>query len=228
MVFLTTEQATATSTLHLGYRNSIYVAPEVSRLRLTINGKAIVDQPIGSAEKVVDIVAQVPNGTLQAGTNVIRIEAQQRHRTDCTIQSTYELWTEIDPSRTFIAFANATNRLSKLEDIPAVGVNPTGQTEPSIVVPSFGQSTATSLIRLSEGLAILAGTPHQSFEITRESGPQSAPLDCSPSLSEQPPNCPAFSLPCRTAHRQHPSLLSSMIKGSGLQRWSSPGRHGKP
>ena len=43
----------------------------------------------------------LPPGVLKAGGNMVRFAANQRHRTDCTVESTFELWTDIDPKRTF-------------------------------------------------------------------------------------------------------------------------------
>ncbi|UIY29987.1 cellulose biosynthesis cyclic di-GMP-binding regulatory protein BcsB [Neorhizobium galegae] len=126
-IYLTPEQAAAPAKLNLGYQNSIVVAPEASELAVTINDVPVYANPIASPDQISDRVLDIPAGVLKAGINLIRFRADQRHRTDCTIRSTFELWTDIDPQRTFLTFgASGTNRLSRLDDIRAVGVNDKG------------------------------------------------------------------------------------------------------
>ncbi|WP_226951193.1 cellulose biosynthesis cyclic di-GMP-binding regulatory protein BcsB [Rhizobium terrae] len=164
-VYLTPEQAAAPAKLHLGYQNSIVVAPEVSHLGVTINDVPIYGKPIAFAEKVGEQVVEVPAGTLKAGANIIRFRADQRHRTDCTLESTFELWTEIDPGRTFLSFDTAgLHRFSRLDDIRAVGVDDKGNTRFRLIVPSLDQLGSTDvLMRLAQGLALMGGMPNQSF-----------------------------------------------------------------
>jgi hypothetical protein len=169
-VYLTREQAASAANFHLGYQNAIMVAPEMSRLRFVINGTALADLPIQASNAVSEVSLPVPAGLLRSGFNEIAIEVSQRHRTDCGIDSTYELWTEIDPSRTFLSFADPQAALlRRIDDIRAIGVDPAGTTSFRIVAPAADQSTTTaSLIRLAEGLAILANMPNQSVSISRE------------------------------------------------------------
>ncbi len=126
-IYLTPEQAAAPAKLNIGYQNSIVVAPEISRLAVTINDMPVYNNPINSPEQVSDRVLDIPPGILKAGINLVRFRVDQRHRTDCTIDSTFELWTEIDPARTFLTFgAGGMKRLSRLDDIRAIGVDEKG------------------------------------------------------------------------------------------------------
>ena len=169
-VYLTGEQAASAAHLNLGYQNAIVVAPEMSRLRFMINGTALADLPIQSSNGVFETSLPVPAGLLRSGFNEITIEVSQRHRTDCGIDSTYELWTEIDQSRTFLSFTDPqAASLRRIDDIRAIGVDAGGRTSFRIVAPAADQRTTTaSLIRLAEGLAILANMPNQSISISRE------------------------------------------------------------
>ena len=96
-VYLTAAE-TAGATLDLGFASSIFVAPEASRLRLAINGTPVLDTPIRAAGAPAALSAPLPPGVLRPGPNVFALEVQQRHRTDCTVSSTYDLWTELDPA----------------------------------------------------------------------------------------------------------------------------------
>ncbi|KAB1127083.1 cellulose biosynthesis cyclic di-GMP-binding regulatory protein BcsB [Neorhizobium galegae] len=164
-IYLTPEQAAAPAKLNLGYQNSIVVAPEASELAVTINDVPVYANPIASPDQISDRILDIPAGVLKAGINLIRFRADQRHRTDCTIESTFELWTDIDPQRTFLTFgASGTNRLSRLDDIRAVGVNDKGGTRFRLIVPALDQLGATDmLMRLTQGLALMGGMPNQSF-----------------------------------------------------------------
>lgn len=176
-VFLTPEQAAAASELHLGYQNAIVVAPESSRMAVSINGIAVVDEPIAGADNAAAIVATVPPRVLHAGLNDIVISAVQRHRTDCSIQSTYELWTQIDLARTFLSFEGAdAGRWKRVEDVRAVGVDESGATTFNLIVPSMAQAVSTPpTVRLGEALALMANMPNQAFEVSEDDLPEAGP-----------------------------------------------------
>ncbi len=164
-VYLTADEAASGAKLHFAYQNAVVVAPEASRLTITINDVSVYADKISSSDQPSDHVAEIPAGLLRAGPNTFRFGADQRHRTDCTIESTYELWTDIDPQRTFLAFDNErAGRFSRLDDLRAVGLDGKGNTRYRLIVPALDQMGATDvLMRLSEGLSLMGGMPNQSF-----------------------------------------------------------------
>ncbi len=173
-VYLTTEQAASRARLNLGYQNAIVVAPEVSRLRLTVNGTRLFDAPISSPDSPGGLTAEVPAGLLHAGMNDVVVEAVQRHRTDCTIESTYELWTQIETDQTYLTFdAPDAGHWKRVDDIRAVGVDGSGITRFNVVVPAMQQTTsAPSVIRLAQSLALMTNMPNQIFNVSEApSGP---------------------------------------------------------
>ena len=103
--------------------------------------------------------------------------AEQRHRTDCNIESTYELWTDIDPKRTYLSFGGSAAATSTSADgVRAIGVDEKGETEFDFVVPALAQpGTTKPLLRLSQGLAVLIGLPNQSFSFQTRGLPEMAP-----------------------------------------------------
>jgi hypothetical protein len=169
-VYLTGEQAGQGARLHAAYQNSIFVAPESSRLTITINDVQVASEPIASPEQVSERVFEVPAGVLKAGANLARFGMNQRHRTDCTIESTYELWTDVDPSRTYLEFDEATaNRFTMLDDVRAVGVDSKGNTQFRIIAPSLDQlGAADTLMRLAQGLTLVGGMPNQFFTFRKQ------------------------------------------------------------
>lgn len=176
---LTPEQAASASKLDLGYTNALVVAPEASQIRVSINETEIVEQPVHASERPQQLSLSLPPGLLTPGANRIRIAVQQRHRTDCTIDSTYELWTDIDAARTFLSFASPeANRMMRLEDIRAIGVDEAGRSRFRLVAPALGQSNAaTTLLKLAEGLALLGDAVNTSFSVSRALPTEQKPGD---------------------------------------------------
>ncbi|KQS88111.1 MULTISPECIES: cellulose biosynthesis cyclic di-GMP-binding regulatory protein BcsB [unclassified Rhizobium] len=172
-VYLTPQQAAIGSKLNIGYQNSIFVAPEVSRLSLEVNNARMADEPVRSPDSVSDLSFDIPKGLLKPGANLIRLRANQRHRTDCTVQSTYELWSNIDAQRTYLSFAdNSAQALQSSDDIRAIGVDENGLTRFNFIVPALEQPGATiPLMRLSQGLALLANMPNQAFSFETQGLP---------------------------------------------------------
>ncbi len=141
------------------------MAPETSRLTVEVNNTKIAEEAIRSPETISELGLNLPKDLLKPGSNLIRLRSNQRHRTDCSIQSTYELWSNIDAEKTYLSFAG-TDPLSmqSLDDIKAVGVDESGRTRFNFVVPALEQPGATiPLMRLAQGLAVLADMPNQSF-----------------------------------------------------------------
>ncbi|KQY45665.1 MULTISPECIES: cellulose biosynthesis cyclic di-GMP-binding regulatory protein BcsB [Rhizobium/Agrobacterium group] len=164
-VYLTAQQAASGAKLNLGYQNSIFVAPETSRLTVEVNNTKIAEEAIRSPESVSDLSLDLPKDLLKPGSNLIRLRSSQRHRTDCDVQSTYELWSNVDAEKTFLSFtANDPVSMQSLDDIKAIGVDEGGLTRFNFVVPALEQPVSTiPLMRLSQGLAVLADMPNQSF-----------------------------------------------------------------
>lgn len=160
-VYLTEAQAAAAATLELGYLNAVVVAPEASRLMVSINGTSVLAQPISSSAADGRLQAAVPPGVLRAGANVIEFDASQRHRTDCSVQSTYELWTQIDPAATRLRFeGTGLSQISQLSEIAAVGFDDTGVTSIRFVAPGVGSSEVAGVaLNLVQQLALALRVP---------------------------------------------------------------------
>lgn len=165
---LTDAEAGRAASLALSYRNSIVVMPEVSRLRVSINGTEILAQPIASSSDFSRVEAQIPAGVLRAGPNTIRFHAMQFHRIDCSPRGTYELWTEIDPAMTGLVFAGGVERqLRVLDDLPSVGVDRQGQTIIRVIAPdSRERGLAPALLELAQAIALRGRFTHPIFRVS--------------------------------------------------------------
>jgi len=223
-IYLTAEQASSPAMLHLGYQNAIVVAPETSTLELTINGATLLKEAVRSSEAMAELTTQIPAGVLKPGANSFSIASAMRHRTDCTVQSTYELWASIDPNRTFLEFsAPDAGLFRRTSDIAAIGVDASGATRFDLVVPSLDRLAATSsLIRLAEGLAMTANMPNQSVKIARDlptvpgPGKMTVIVGTAAELAGTVPNLPREAATAPTAtFVDNPNVGGSMLVISG-------------
>lgn len=153
-------QVSSPAELVLTYINSIVVAPETSQLSIEINNANLLEEAPQGAEGEQRRVVTVPAGLLVSGSNTIRVETRHRHRTDCTINSTFDLWTDISAENTYLAFeAPDANRMTSIMDIVAVGADTTGLTRFHIVAPSLGSADMAEIVlQLSQKLALASGS----------------------------------------------------------------------
>ncbi|WP_090075069.1 cellulose biosynthesis cyclic di-GMP-binding regulatory protein BcsB [Cohaesibacter marisflavi] len=174
-LFLTSWQATNAESLSLSYRNTVVIAPESSRMIVSINDHVVIEEPLRSPASFTKLTVPLPEGLLRYGANTISVRVAQRHRTDCTIDSTYELVTTLNAQGSYLTLP-ASERISDLEAIRAIGVDGNGDTHFEISSPSIKQSTAVEdLLSLGQGLALLAGMPNQDFAFNRDALPVSGP-----------------------------------------------------
>lgn len=172
-IYLEDDEATGAAELQVSFQNAVVVAPEASSLKVFINGNLLINESIAAADAPRPVKVAVPAGLLQPGGNRIRMLAVQRHRTDCDIRSTYDLWTEIDPAQTFLLVdGHRTTPDSIQESVRAIGVDATGHSQFQIWMPALGQTNAASaVLRLSQGLALMAAMPNLSFHFSATDTP---------------------------------------------------------
>lgn len=169
-VYLTAEQAEAARSMTLAYQNAIVVAPEASSLSLAINNRRVGQERINAPNGARSVRWTIPPGLMRPGKNDLELVADQRHRTDCDIRSTYDLWTEVDSGGTFIQFApNLKSGNSAAEAIHALGPDSEGRTHFQMVVPSVGPLEEVSpLLRLAQGLAVMSSMPNPQFSFQQD------------------------------------------------------------
>lgn len=164
-IYLTPEQANAAVSLNIGYQNAIVVAPESSNFQVSLNNVALDAARIEAPDSEGNVALKIPPGVLQVGSNVVTLGVQQRHRTDCTIQSTYDLWTDVNPANTCIGFnSDVAGSFANIDDIQATGPDGKAMTSIEIVAPALGNPAfADSLLRLSQALALRTQMPNQTI-----------------------------------------------------------------
>ncbi|CAH1651050.1 Cyclic di-GMP-binding protein [Hyphomicrobiales bacterium] len=156
--YLTQDEAAADLSLDVAFQNALVVMPEVSRLTVRLNGERVAEMPIASSDRLKQSSVTVRKGLLRPGQNTIGFEVLQRHRTDCTVASTYELWTRIDGAGTRLTFKGPDAqrfRLRGIDDLPAVGADEGGQTRIVIVAPGASRAiAANSIFAVAQALAL--------------------------------------------------------------------------
>lgn len=176
VTYMTQKEADAADTVTIGYQNSILVSPEASQLTLEVNGVSIGSAEIASPDDASGrMVFTLPHGVLKPGANQFLLSVQQTHRTDCTPQSTYELWTSLDPQSTYITLnRNVAGELTSISDLAAVGPNAKGRTTIDIVAPAMENPTRTEdLLRLAQALALHMHMPNEKIRIRADVPPTS-------------------------------------------------------
>ena len=166
--YLTQDEAESRASIAIGYQNSIVVMPEASRLVVTINGESVADFPISSSEGIRRTNLPLRPGLLRKGENTIRIEAVQRHRTDCSVTATYELWTKIDAATTGLVFTDRKSEIPLgLEDLPSVGLDTDGRTTIHVVASRIHRPEIRDrLLRLVQAVALRGRFAHPVVQVS--------------------------------------------------------------
>jgi len=165
-VYLTQAQAEAPARLEFAYLNALVVAPEVSNLRVRVNQAEISSAPLASSEAPAVLSVEIPAGLLRAGANVIEFRATQRHRTDCSVESTYELWTRLDSGGVRLVFeGGGLDGIAQLADLAAVGVDAAGKTTIRLLSGDLADPEAAgAALKLAQQLAIALRVPELRIE----------------------------------------------------------------
>ena len=125
-VFLTSAQAKQKLKFQAGYLTAVSVMPESSYLTLSINDTIVGRVNLRATHSVRAVSFDIPMGMMQAGFNSIRLSAEQRHRVDCSLQATYELWTQIDPSQTGLIIPRAAGGVTSLAELASLSPDAQG------------------------------------------------------------------------------------------------------
>ncbi|KQR72945.1 cellulose biosynthesis cyclic di-GMP-binding regulatory protein BcsB [Rhizobium sp. Leaf341] len=136
--FARPDEASSASQLVLTLQTAISAAPERSNLAIQING-----HEIGSTNLVAGdprrVTFDIPAGVIQPGYNAVALSASHRHRVDCSVEATYELWTKIDPAQSGFVFPSAeAGNLTMIDLMPLAGTRE-GRTNLRVILPKGAQ-----------------------------------------------------------------------------------------
>ncbi len=164
-VYVTEAQARETARFQIATQSSISVMPESSSLSLTINDTLVGRRQISAAEAFSKQDFEIPKGLLKTGFNEIRIKAEQRHRVDCALAATYELWTALNPAQTGLVFGRARRGFEHAADIAAIAPRGDGAGVIRIILNGkLTQETAGRALRASQIVALVGRSLHPIVE----------------------------------------------------------------
>jgi hypothetical protein len=153
-VFLTEAQAQHRLSFRLGYLAAVSVMPEGSYLSLTVNDVIVGRTNIVGTRGVRTAVFDIPPGLMKAGFNAIRVTAEQRHRVDCSLESTYELWTQIDPTQTGLMLPRSDPGVTSIADLPAIPIDDQGALPIRAISPD--RASMASVERIIEAAQMIS------------------------------------------------------------------------
>jgi cellulose synthase operon protein B len=137
----------------LAFQAAISVMPEGSWMTLTINGKMIGRVPIAAPKSVKVLDFDLPPGSLAAGWNAVQVSVVERHRVDCSIDATYELWTQIDAVRT--GLVGPPPAFKSLDDLASVSVDDSGAQRIRLTMPpNAAPSDIARMLSVIERIAL--------------------------------------------------------------------------
>lgn len=155
-MFLTEAQAQNRLSFRLGYLAAVSVMPEGSYLSLTVNDAIVGRTNIVGTRGVRTAVFDIPAGLMKAGFNSIRITAEQRHRVDCSLESTYELWTQIDPTQTGLVLPRSDPGVTSIADLPAIPIDDQGALPIRAITPErAGMASVERIIEAAQMISLL-------------------------------------------------------------------------
>jgi hypothetical protein len=170
-VFLSGAEALRASAFRVSFSNAVSNLPDGSRLSVRINDQAVGDVQLNASSRLGQATFPVPPGLLVPGYNAVRFVASQRHRVDCSVNATYELWTEISPTQTGFLNIPVTPQPRRLGDLAMLSGVAAGQT-PIRIRTSDAVSAAAldQAMRAANAIILAAAITHPQIEVSSEPG----------------------------------------------------------
>lgn len=139
--FVLPSEMTGPAKFILTFQTAISVAPERSAMRVFVNDREVGTAALRSGDPR-QMAFDLPRDILQPGYNSLVILTDQSHRVDCSIDATYELWTQVDPAKTGFIFPRSP--ADKIDGMPIVLANSrdvNGRVQINSIVPAGASST---------------------------------------------------------------------------------------
>ena len=165
-VALTAAEARTSALFEIGYVAAASVVPEGSMLRLEINGRTLGDVQFAVPGGIRHASFEIPAGLLTTGVNIVRVSARTRHRVDCSVEATYELWTQLDPETTGFVLTGDSEGIAQVDDLAATRPDTLGEIPVRIVLGQqrLSPGAAGATIAAVEALALAAGFDHPNVD----------------------------------------------------------------
>lgn len=167
---LDAQNIAAGGNLVLAYRNAVSVMPESSLVSVMVNGAQVGEFPVRSPSGFDTQSIAVPSSVLRAGVNQVRLRAVQRHRVDCSMEATYELWTEFDGQMSGFRSGSAIGS-DNFASLRTVGRNGRGLTDLRLILPQgSGEAALNRAAPMIETLALALNRDDVSVTVAETPG----------------------------------------------------------
>ncbi|PVB59624.1 cellulose biosynthesis cyclic di-GMP-binding regulatory protein BcsB [Labrenzia sp. 011] len=161
--------------LQIDYLTAVSAAPENSHLTVHVNGQAVgaIELKAGGQNTLHSF--DLPPGLLVEGFNEIRFLAEHRHRVDCTIPATYELWTALNPANTGLVFdpgpGSQPQVLSDLAILRSIPTNEKGATHIQLVqIGSAAIGNMDRALAVAQSIAVFGKYQNPAVSIRERPG----------------------------------------------------------
>lgn len=170
-IFLTQAEALRATAFRISYLNAVSNLPEASRIIVRINDQTIGEVRLDANVTEATAVLAVPPGVVAPGYNSVRFVATQRHRVDCSVKATYELWSSVSLNRSGFVGLTATPAIRRLADLPALAASGAEQTPIRIRLAETSDTlTIERAMRAANAIVLAAGIQRPRITVSDEAG----------------------------------------------------------
>ena len=171
-IYVTAAQAQTRARVHVAYTNAISVMPEASSLLVSVNDVAVAQASIAAASDPGNVDVELPRGLLEPGFNAVRVTVEQRHRVDCSLEATYELWTQLDPAQSGLSFPGLADQpVTSLDDLAALSPDASGAVPIRAVLQQNADPAIVDLtMRAIQAVALRGGYARPVVDVSPEIG----------------------------------------------------------
>ena len=157
-IYLSETQTRRKLRFRVGYLSAVSIMPEASTLTISINDVTIGTTKIQALNKVQSVDFDIPAELVKPGFNAVRIAVDQRHRVDCSLAATYELWTQIDPSQTGVLMPAGDAGARDVGELAALAPDDHGTLPVRVILP--GRTSAANIERVIHAVQLIASVGH--------------------------------------------------------------------
>ncbi len=171
-VYVTVAQAQTRARVHIAFTNAISVMPEASSLSVSVNDVAVAQASIAAASDPGNVDVELPRGLLEPGYNAVRVSVEQRHRVDCSLEATYELWTQLDPAQSGLTYPGLADQpLTNLDDLASLTPDASGAVPIRAVLQKNADPATIDLtMRAIQSIALRGGYARPVVDVSQEIG----------------------------------------------------------
>lgn len=168
-IFLTQAEALRATAFRVTYLNAVSNLPDVSRLIVRVNDHTIGEVRMDANAAEATAILTIPPGVVVPGYNSVRLIANQRHRVDCGVKATYELWSAVSLNRSGFVGLQSTPVLRRITDLPALAASGAERTPIRIRLAGISDTAALDeAMRAANAIVLAAGIQRPIIEVAEE------------------------------------------------------------